>query len=308
MKLCFLIVILLIIVSCSAFAPKGLVEVASVYGFVTNETFEPLAGAEVVIAGHPESFCLTNNAGYYMLSDLAPGSYSLVVTKPGYEAKNMAIKIVAGKTADMNIVLAKTEKGQGKITGLVVDYGSNNPMIVQVTIDELDLSTESDSTGRYQFDDLVPRKYLLKFQARDYLVGYLDATVLPDETVELMMRMLKTSTTISLYGIEFEFGKATIKPESYPLLDEVAATLTNHPGVEVEIQGHTDDIGTDQYNLELSQKRAESVRQYLIDVHMLEPVRLIPIGYGESKPVADNSTEEGRAKNRRVDFVINEIK
>ncbi len=304
------ILIVLIVTFATLFAmscaSRGLVEVASFYGFVTNETYEPLAGAEVMIAGHPEAFCLTNNAGYYMLTDLAPGNYTLVITKPGYSAKSVPVRVAAGKTGNLNVVLLKAVRGQGWINGLVLDYGSNNPMVVQVTIDELDLTAVSDSLGRFHFEDLVPRKYLLKFHARDYITGYLDALVEPDKAVELVMRMLKTSTTISLCGIEFEFGKATIKPESYSLLDGVAAKLTNHPGVEVEIQGHTDDIGSEDYNLKLSQKRAESVRQYLIDVHMIEPVRLIPIGYGESRPVADNGTDEGRARNRRVDFVINE--
>ncbi|MEO0183664.1 MAG: OmpA family protein, partial [candidate division WOR-3 bacterium] len=80
--------------------------------------------------------------------------------------------------------------------------------------------------------------------------------------------------------------------------------LTMHPEIEVEIQGHTDDIGADAYNLKLSQKRAEAVRDYLINKHMIEPVRLIPVGYGERRPIADNSTEEGRRKNRRVEFLI----
>ncbi|MGQ9818295.1 MAG: OmpA family protein [bacterium] len=74
------------------------------------------------------------------------------------------------------------------------------------------------------------------------------------------------------------------------------------------MQRHTDNIGSEEYNKKLSQKRAEAVQQYLIDKHMIEPVRLIPIGYGESCPVADNSTEQGRQKNRRVEFFILEHK
>lgn len=300
--------IILLAISCMTYKKTGLVEIGSLYGFVTNQSYEPLVGVEVVIAGEVEYFCLTNNAGYYMIDNLEPGRHNLVITKPGYQPQNIVVEIESGVTKDLNVVLKRETKGQGAITGMVVDYGSSNPLIVKVTIDELDQTTSSDSAGKFNFEGLNPRKYLLKFEARDYIVGYLDASVVPDKTTELMMRMLKTSTTISLYGIKFEFGSAKIMEESYPLLDEVAATLTNHPGVEVEIQGHTDDVGSDEYNLKLSQKRAESVREYLIDIHMIEPVRLIPIGYGESKPVADNATDEGRAKNRRVDFVIGEEK
>ena len=119
-----------------------------------------------------------------------------------------------------------------------------------------------------------------------------------------MKPLLRNYTVISLYGINFEFGKGVVKPESYPVLDSAAGILSNYPEVEVEIQGHTDNVGSEEANQALSQKRAEAVRQYLIDVHMIEPVRLIAYGFGEAKPVADNSTEEGRAQNRRVDFLI----
>ncbi|RKX69963.1 hypothetical protein DRP53_06475, partial [candidate division WOR-3 bacterium] len=98
--------------------------------------------------------------------------------------------------------------------------------------------------------------------------------------------------------------KATIKPESYPILDEAAAILTSHPEIRVEIQGHTDSIGSDAYNLKLSNLRANAVRTYLIERHGIDPSRLVARGYGESRPIADNRTKEGRAQNRRVDFVI----
>jgi len=119
-----------------------------------------------------------------------------------------------------------------------------------------------------------------------------------------MVRIFKKESVITLTGIEFEFGSAKIKPESSPVLDDAAAILTNHPELEVEIHGHTDSVGTAENNLKLSRKRAEAVRDYLIDIHMIEPVRLIARGYGESKPVAGNATNGGRAKNRRVEFHI----
>ena len=86
-------------------------------------------------------------------------------------------------------------------------------------------------------------------------------------------------------------------------MDEIVTLLKEHPNVIVEIQGHTDDVGSEAFNLKLSQKRAEAVRQYLID-HGIEPDRLIAKGYGESKPLVPNTSPENRAKNRRVEFVI----
>lgn len=103
----------------------------------------------------------------------------------------------------------------------------------------------------------------------------------------------------------FDFDKATIKPESYPLLDDVAKVLRNNPHVKrVEVAGHTDDKGDDKYNVKLSQARVESVVKYLVVTGGIDAARLSAKGYGESQPVVPNDTEEGRANNRRVEFVI----
>ncbi len=106
-----------------------------------------------------------------------------------------------------------------------------------------------------------------------------------------------------LPDIHFEFDKAIIKPESYPILDSIARWLLSNPSMIVEIAGHTDNIGSAEYNLKLSQRRAEAVRQYLINKGV-PPERIYARGYGETQPIADNSTEEGRAKNRRVELRI----
>lgn len=101
----------------------------------------------------------------------------------------------------------------------------------------------------------------------------------------------------------FKFNKATIMPVSYPLLDEVADVLRTNPTIHIRIEGHTDSKGNNSYNKKLSDKRAASVLQYLTDKG-IEPYRLESIGYGEERPIEDNSTEAGRAANRRVEIHI----
>lgn len=304
----FYIVLLIIVTFFRCAGPftkhSGLVEVGSIYGFVTNETLEPISSAQVMIAGDNEYITFTNTAGYFILADIIPGTYNIVVTKGGYEGKNFSANADADKSNEFNVVMKQMQMAKGKIYGMVVDYISSEPLVVEVLIADLGLTAASDASGHFTFEDLEPKRYLMKFQALHYVTSHTDVMVLPDETVDIMMRMLKAGTVISLEGIEFEFGKAVIKPESSPVLDEAAAILTNHPEIEIEIQGHTDGIGADEANRKLSQKRAEAVREYLIDVHMVEPVRMIPIGYGKKQPIADNNTEEGRKKNRRVNFLI----
>jgi len=104
-------------------------------------------------------------------------------------------------------------------------------------------------------------------------------------------------------NIEFEFDSAKILPESKLILDEIAHILKNNPDIKVFIEGYTDDEGSDSYNLKLSQERADSVLNYLV-AKGVEPDRLTAKGYGESRPIADNTTEEGRAKNRRIEFIV----
>jgi outer membrane protein OmpA-like peptidoglycan-associated protein len=110
---------------------------------------------------------------------------------------------------------------------------------------------------------------------------------------------------IVLNGIRFDFNKADIKAEFVPVLDEAVAVLQKHPGKKVGIEGNTDAIGSDAYNEKLGMRRAESVKKYLVEKGIAADT-LTTESFGESKPVADNKTKEGRAMNRRVEFKVAE--
>jgi len=106
-----------------------------------------------------------------------------------------------------------------------------------------------------------------------------------------------------LEGLRFDANRGELLPESFPELDRAVSILKNKWGVtRVEVGGHTDGRGSDALNLALSQRRAESVRQYLV-AQGLSPDRLIARGYGKSQPVADNESQAGRARNRRVELI-----
>lgn len=107
----------------------------------------------------------------------------------------------------------------------------------------------------------------------------------------------------AMQGIEFETGKASIKKSSYGILDEIAKTFISNPDFVIEIQGHTDNTGSETLNLELSDKRAKAVREYLVSKGV-SGEHVTAKGYGSSRPIADNSTKAGRQKNRRVEFDI----
>ncbi|MEI8085912.1 MAG: OmpA family protein [Paludibacter sp.] len=110
--------------------------------------------------------------------------------------------------------------------------------------------------------------------------------------------------TQALQGIQFESGKDVIKKSSNGILDQVVKVMKENPSYNLEINGHTDNVGDNAKNLELSQKRADAVKKYLTDKG-ISASRLMSKGYGETVPVSDNKTAEGKAKNRRVEFKVN---
>jgi len=117
-----------------------------------------------------------------------------------------------------------------------------------------------------------------------------------NEEVKQVMRQ-------ALEGVFFETSSARIKTESYPVLDNVVTVMNDNPSFQLLISGHTDSRGDDEMNRSLSQKRADSVRQYLINKGV-DRSRMRAVGFGETQPVASNDTSAGRAKNRRVEFTV----
>jgi OOP family OmpA-OmpF porin len=114
---------------------------------------------------------------------------------------------------------------------------------------------------------------------------------------------MKEKVTISL-NVEFDTNKAIVKDKYYDEIKRVADFMKEFPDTTCEIGGHTDNIASAAYNQKLSEKRANSVRQYLIDKFGIDGSRLTAVGYGLAKPVAGNDTEEGRQQNRRVEAVM----
>ncbi len=121
-------------------------------------------------------------------------------------------------------------------------------------------------------------------------------------SAEEMEAEIVKSGQYSIYGVLFDTGKATIQPESSKCLNEVASLLSKNATWKMRIEGHTDNVGSKSANMKLSQARAEAVRAWLI-AHDIEGSRVTAQGLGDTKPVVDNATDEGKAKNRRVALV-----
>ena len=131
-----------------------------------------------------------------------------------------------------------------------------------------------------------------------YISNIKVATGKPD-TRHKLMEEGKFSTT----GILFDFQSAVIKPESYAVVKEIAAVLKENPAARIKVFGHTSSDGDDKANMELSKKRAAAVKDMLATEFSIDGARIETEGKGETEPIADNKTKEGKAQNRRVEFV-----
>jgi outer membrane protein OmpA-like peptidoglycan-associated protein len=123
--------------------------------------------------------------------------------------------------------------------------------------------------------------------------GYVDEDGCPDER--------PIEEKLILRGVNFESGSAALKSDSYPVLDQIVRSLKAYPEVRIEIAGYTDNVGGGEFNVELSRRRAESVKQYLVNSG-ISAGRLTAVGHGKADPVASNDTPAGRAENRRIEF------
>ena len=171
---------------------------------------------------------------------------------------------------------------------------------------------EQGEVGQVARASLLPGSYRIAAYAEGHLRASQTARVRSDlsTTVEITLRPTTTTVTrdrIDLGGkIYFETAKDVIKPESYGLLEDVATIMSEYPEIrKIRIEGHTDNRGSASYNQQLSDARAASVARFLAE-RGVDPDRLSSIGYGEEKPVDARNNERAWAKNRRVDFFVEE--
>lgn len=200
------------------------------------------------------------------------------------------------------------------VEGVVKNEETNKPMpaVIQVSnikTKEKLIETENDSiTGKYNLYLQKGKKYDVSVTSRGYSfqseVYDLEKTV-AYQTVkkDMVLEPLKLNASFRLNNLFFDFDSASLTKESELELDRVINMMKTNAAMQVEIAAHTDDMGSDAYNLKLSQMRAESVVTYLT-LHGIIASRLVAKGYGESVPSVSNDTEENRAKNRRVEFKI----
>ena len=200
------------------------------------------------------------------------------------------------------------------ISGIVTDKTTGEPMQAEIIYEDINtgelLGTafSNGETGKYSIILKKGTFYSFEAQADKYLAERYSLNtdtlkVFRSQTRDFALAPLKKGESIVLNNIFFETAKAELLPESFLELDKLAKVMEDNSKLEVEIGGHTDNVGQEAYNQNLSQQRAQAVVTYLQEKG-IDASRLKAKGYGESTPIASNDTEEGRAQNRRVEFSI----
>ena len=220
-----------------------------------------------------------------------------------------------GGTDIFRVKLPKEAKPRPVVTieGIVRD-ADNNPVSADIKYERLSdgknlgIATSNPKTGYYSIVLPTGEKYGYSISKKGYLFhsGHIDLTNADEFTTykkDIELKPVAVGSQIVLHNIFFEFNSAELQPESIGELKRLLKLMKDNPNIRVEIAGHTDSVGTKGYNKKLSQERAQSVANWLIE-NGIDRNRIVAKGYGEEKPIADNGTEEGRAKNRRVTFTI----
>jgi OmpA-OmpF porin, OOP family len=200
------------------------------------------------------------------------------------------------------------------ISGRVYNAVNNLPIGVDINYFSLPegktigTARSNSSTGFYRIILPYGRQYSFLADKEGFysISNYLDLSVVneyKEMTVDIEMRPIEVGESFRLNNIFFDFAKSTLKPESYQEMDRVVKLLNESPNMEIELSGHTDNVGSDEFNMNLSQARAGAVTNYIISKG-INAGRITAKGYGESMPVATNETDEGRQLNRRVEFKI----
>lgn len=204
------------------------------------------------------------------------------------------------------------------LKGTITDAISEEPIEAEIEIvdnekDEIINTLNSNSkTGKYLVSLPSGKNYGIAVKAEDYLF-YSENINIPfsasyQEVIkDIVLSKVSVGSKIILKNIFFDYDKASIKPESYPELNRLVKLLEAYPNMQIEIGGHTDNHGSLAYNTSLSENRAKSVVDYLIEKG-ISKTRLEYKGYAFTQPIADNDTDEGRQQNRRVEFKVLSIK
>jgi outer membrane protein OmpA-like peptidoglycan-associated protein len=310
---------------------------------IDAQTSQPIAEAGVFFQGSDQGAMLTGSDGSFRTAPLTPGEYRFLVKKSDYldgHCEAMLVEAPAEKTAkggaagsakvgspppaspapsETQIRCELTALPKVTTVTGTVRNGASTEFVANATVTAKDdrgrdITVQTDAEGRFRFENVPAGKLRLEVTAEGYLPSVTELELkprVPSNTDVFVNKrpaqasVVVTKTELKLKRqVHFLFDSSEILPDSQSILEEIAEALRAHPEIRsVEIQGHTDDVGTPDHNLRLSEARATAVRDALV-VLGVESSRLSARGYGKEKPLVHGASAEARAKNRRVQLMI----
>jgi outer membrane protein OmpA-like peptidoglycan-associated protein len=280
----------------------------NVYGQVRgrvrdSESGDPLFG-RVRVAGTNEWVETDPATGAYTLENVPEGSTDLEFDARNYKPTSVTARILASDTVSQDVSLERDlDSRRGVLSGYVRDGKSGAVVAATVTVrgKSTKVVTADPTTGLYEVE-VESGNYNVSVNAPGYLAS-IEAVEVPEQDAAVKNWELNAvPKKMTLSGVFFDSGTATIKRESFTALEMAASFLSENPDLAVVIEGHTDSTGTMDTNMALSQRRADAVMKFLVVNYGVSPARLTARGLGPQEPIANNETNEGRALNRRIEF------
>lgn len=245
--------------------------------------------------------------GRYRLKNVADGPAVLEFESDEHRTIVANVHVVAGEVASHDVTLeVDPHASWGRVAGVVTDATSGQPVSALVTARGANAntkSTQTDGSGRYEIR-LEPGAWEIVVASAGHSARREAVSIAQRDRQSRDWKLSSVPPQMELAGVVFDQGTATIKRTSFAALEDAAKFLTDNPSVRVVIEGHTDDQGTPAGNLALSQRRADAVLKYFVVNHGVDPSRLDARGVGADRPVVPNDTPENRAKNRRIELIV----
>lgn len=286
-----------------------------VTGTVYNEkTQQPIQASVVVTPAEVAAINLRSKAdGKFETKIPEVAAYTINASQQGFLPKDLSFTLPQlGNDTTLYVDIYLTPIAKKLIlAGTVFDVKTNKPVNAKL---EATLKTDKKvnykvpvNNGQYEQEIQKFGRYMFAASAEGYLNNIDSVEVISEDVTpvlkDIFLQPIEVGLTVRLKNIYFDFDKTTLKKESFVELNKVVDFLKQNPMVEIEIAGHTDSKGSDDYNLNLSQGRSQSVVDYIVS-QGIDSFRLTAHGYGETKPVDTNDTDDGRANNRRVEFTV----
>ncbi|MCS7296610.1 MAG: OmpA family protein [Bacteroidia bacterium] len=287
---------------------KALTSIPLVVRVIEAGSKQPLSGVQLKATPAQKGFPLSTNASGEAQAELIPGNYTLTLSaeKEGYKPQQKALK-VTGQPLEVEIELVKEAPLPPPPFFIrVLDENTLTPLEeAQVRIiSQGSLLQAGTTSSQGEYRSTLSGNAEIEIEKKGYFPFRGWTYIRPGDSIVVRLKPAVVGAILRETRILFKPNSPQLEPESYPVLDQIADFLRKNPHIRLRIHGHTDIGDPDpRHNQRLSEERAINVRQYLIRKG-IDPARLEAVGHGNTRPIADNRTPEGRAQNRRVEFEV----